>query len=541
MRVGGGSSSSSNFGKQNKQEDPMVTSPNSATWTFSPLPALLQSHQSSEVEKKENNKNGGNTEEHRTVKRRFSEEGKIATPSPQPFLPLPPVLQPLQSSEKQKNTNSGGNMEERPTVKRRFSEEKNRVHHQQHCRKLFISLTFSLCPALLILGEYRPKQAMDQVFSTGTPVEVSLPDKRCRGAWFPARVLKDIKNGSFLIEHSNLKLNEAMGCLKDVVHAPHVRLPPPQNFRGKSFVVKDKVDAFCDFVWWSGVVIEVLAGNHYLVKFQNQKKMRTFNRFELRCHMEWINGDWVQELREVNVISDQEFLFQNMGIEQAPLLQVGKTALSTDVTDESLTRKRNINHTTPTSDAQRLPPNKKSHKGEVSQATMGSLSLTDGSCDHPKLQVCQEKTRSGFDVDRSGNQIKVVDSSFSSPSTVRGELCSSTIQPQNNFAIASSAHSIETSGAHDINQQKGGVAGCQSKEDISEDPKLHIPCSEVNDVVHTALTSKGADIIVTGSDVETVQALSIRYGDSSCPVAIIDDRVSTDNQHTSQSITSIKA
>ncbi|KAF9592818.1 hypothetical protein IFM89_017437 [Coptis chinensis] len=138
-----------------------------------------------------------------------------------------------------------------------------------------------------------------------------------------------------------------------------------------------------------------------------------------------------------------EILFQDIGIDQAQLFNV-------DIKDESLKRERKFSHTIPSSSAQSSPPNKKLHKGEASQETVG-LSLSDELTELPNLKLCQEKTRSDFDGDRSGNQKKVADSY---PPTIKGEPCDwsrSIYQvnyPQNSLAAQSSAHSTEPLGAH---------------------------------------------------------------------------------------------
>ncbi|KAF9592810.1 hypothetical protein IFM89_017429 [Coptis chinensis] len=84
------------------------------------------------------------------------------------------------------------------------------------------------------------RKAAEPSFTNGTQVEVSLPDKHCCGAWFPATVFKKTKSDSFLVQCNSLRLSVAAGLLRDIVHAKHIRPSLPENFRGIPFYVADK-------------------------------------------------------------------------------------------------------------------------------------------------------------------------------------------------------------------------------------------------------------------------------------------------------------
>ncbi|KAF9605564.1 hypothetical protein IFM89_017583 [Coptis chinensis] len=124
------------------------------------------------------------------------------------------------------------------------------------------------------------EKAAEPSFTNGTQVEVSLPDKHCCGAWFPATVIKKTKSDSFFVPYNSLRLSVAAGLLRDIVHAKHIRPSPPENFRGIPFYVADK--------------------------FQHQSNRRAFNQNELRCHIEWINEEMVQQSRVGNEMVDPQ-------------------------------------------------------------------------------------------------------------------------------------------------------------------------------------------------------------------------------------------
>ncbi|KAF9604673.1 hypothetical protein IFM89_009109 [Coptis chinensis] len=349
-----------------------------------------------------------------------------ATPSPQMILPVLQPLQPPQSeAEKKKKNKNGENMEDNQTSEQRFFEEGNSAPSSSALKR----------------------KATEPRFINGMQVEVSLPDKHCCGAWFPATVIKKTKN---------------------------------------------KVDVFFYYGWWSGVITEVLPCNKCTVQFQHQSNRRTFNQNELRCHIEWISEESVQQLRDIGMQCNQG------DVRQADQAHMCRTSLKY----RYCCAKWKILHTTPTSKADLASPCKKFNKGEVTVQTMPqsgihfssdtpnparedlrrkedtSHNLTDiitspsNRCSgHPTLNFCQEKLRSHFDCDRSGAQTTVADSRFSSLSKIRGEPCDlsrSQLQHlQNNLTFHSSAHSINSVAGNGINHQKEETVG-HSKQNVSE-------------------------------------------------------------------------
>lgn len=112
--------------------------------------------------------------------------------------------------------------------------------------------------------------------------------------WFPATVLKEIKNGTYLVEvkRSNYNGDGEAGTSNVTVDSFHIR-PSPPRLEDRKYDLLDKVDALYDFGWRRGVIIKILTDRNYLVSFNRLKNQKDFNHSQLRLHMEWIDGKWV--------------------------------------------------------------------------------------------------------------------------------------------------------------------------------------------------------------------------------------------------------
>ncbi|XP_057803854.1 DUF724 domain-containing protein 2-like [Salvia miltiorrhiza] len=119
-------------------------------------------------------------------------------------------------------------------------------------------------------------------FETGAEVEISLED-----AWFPAAIVRDLGNGAYLVEmkDKNGEMVEAQ------VDFGHIR-PCPPIFRERKFGIWEKVDAFFDYGWRSGLIKERVGKNEYIVFFELTNLNRLLNQSELRLHMDWRDGKW---------------------------------------------------------------------------------------------------------------------------------------------------------------------------------------------------------------------------------------------------------
>lgn len=125
------------------------------------------------------------------------------------------------------------------------------------------------------------------MFDVGRKVEVSFDREDSQDAWFPATIQDDLGNGVFRVEYTDKK-GEAVIARVD---SRHVR-PCPPLLKDKNFVLLEKVDAFFDYCWWSGVITKELLGSKYVVFFKPMKQDMEIDQSKLRPHMDWKDGKW---------------------------------------------------------------------------------------------------------------------------------------------------------------------------------------------------------------------------------------------------------
>ncbi|XP_015891745.3 DUF724 domain-containing protein 2 isoform X2 [Ziziphus jujuba] len=143
-------------------------------------------------------------------------------------------------------------------------------------------------------------------FSSGTDVEVNFDKEDLRDAWFPAIVIKENEDNSFLVKYQN---KEAKQC-KDTVDFLHIR-PPPPRYADRNYQLLEKVDALCDFAWRAGVIIKVLAERIYVVTFKPGVRDKRLNHSEIRPFVEWKDGKWKSGSKEVFATSTLQEELEN--------------------------------------------------------------------------------------------------------------------------------------------------------------------------------------------------------------------------------------
>ncbi|KAF5198250.1 hypothetical protein FRX31_012164 [Thalictrum thalictroides] len=355
-----------------------------------------------------------------------------------------------------------------------------------------------------------PWATKESEFITGMAVEVSIHDRHYHSAWFPATILKKYDHNSFLIGYHSLRLSNEVECSKEILDAQHMRPLPPESFEGKEFVELEKVEAYYDCGWWKGKVTKVLGSNRYIVQLEHQNKGREFNHFELRCHMEWINGKWIQDSRGIDKTPNQCDVDK---IDPPQLSQICNISVSIDVANEPYKSKRKMEQfpsepcqklqkgeaaetSTFVPDLQRkMPARTMSESGTsfdlatpttteekaLSRNKKGiSRNLTDifsspseGLSDPPTLCLGQEKITNAIECENFGNPQTFRDSSLSPLSVIEGAQCDlsrTQVQPlQNTLPIQ--PHSTNSLDSHVIKQLNGGV-GNQTSEGVSPDNAL---------------------------------------------------------------------
>ncbi|GAB2282154.1 hypothetical protein Dimus_016707 [Dionaea muscipula] len=168
-------------------------------------------------------------------------------------------------------------------------------------------------------------------FKSGAAVEVNFDEEYVGDVWFPAIVVKDIGNGSFLVECQSSKES---GFVKVVVDSLHIRSPPP-SLTYKEFQLLEKVDAFYGFSWSSGVVTKVLADGRYIVFFKRTRKEKELNLTDLRLHMDWVDGKWVHPSQVISLTSNSQEQLGGISVD-------GSNAMVTAPPESSVVQRENV-------------------------------------------------------------------------------------------------------------------------------------------------------------------------------------------------------
>ncbi|KAK1385028.1 hypothetical protein POM88_022763 [Heracleum sosnowskyi] len=135
------------------------------------------------------------------------------------------------------------------------------------------------------------------LFSKGKRVEVSLEKVENCDVWFPAVVEEEAGNDCFLVEYQCLGKNGVPESVRVKVDFLHIRPSPPQFV--KNYDLLEKVDAYIDFGWWSGVITKELPDSKYLIFFKQKNERRTVNQSDIRPHMEWKEGNWFSSSQDL--------------------------------------------------------------------------------------------------------------------------------------------------------------------------------------------------------------------------------------------------
>ncbi|KAI3800887.1 hypothetical protein L1987_28986 [Smallanthus sonchifolius] len=175
------------------------------------------------------------------------------------------------------------------------------------------------------------------MFTVGKKVEVSFEKESLCDVWFPATVLKNLGNSTFLVEYQQPGADDETILHKVTVDFHHIR-PSPPHLRDKNFVLLEKVDAYYDFGWWTGVITKELADNRYKVFFKHTKKEKEFIYSRVRPHMEWKGGKWYNTSQGDAVVRKAHSLIDNQIAQATPII-----SKQSPVTTSPMKRRRQTN------------------------------------------------------------------------------------------------------------------------------------------------------------------------------------------------------
>ncbi|XP_020594534.1 DUF724 domain-containing protein 3-like [Phalaenopsis equestris] len=141
-------------------------------------------------------------------------------------------------------------------------------------------------------------------FKTGDLVEVCSKDEGFHGALYEAKVVRSLPrlNRYTVVYDSIVEEADTSKHLRETVDAAQVR-PRPVWARDGAFTVHQHVDAFCNDGWWEGVVSCLLGSVRrpkYSISFPITGDAMEFLPSELRPHLDWVNGEWVNPHSQVS-------------------------------------------------------------------------------------------------------------------------------------------------------------------------------------------------------------------------------------------------
>ncbi|KAI3962282.1 hypothetical protein MKX01_013087 [Papaver californicum] len=139
-------------------------------------------------------------------------------------------------------------------------------------------------------------------FHHGDLVEVTSTQEGFLGSYFEARIIKQTEKDEFLVEYTKLYEEDNEKCLlREVVPRGEIR-PMPPNFKASYFNISDQVDVFQRDGWWYGIITgrdpirSKRTGEDrsiYSVYDPLSGEVIEYRKWELRAHLERINGNWI--------------------------------------------------------------------------------------------------------------------------------------------------------------------------------------------------------------------------------------------------------
>ncbi|KAJ8748697.1 hypothetical protein K2173_008142 [Erythroxylum novogranatense] len=146
------------------------------------------------------------------------------------------------------------------------------------------------------------QRSTGSLFSSGTSVEVHLAKENAMDAWYPALVIKENENDTFLVKYQDSMCNDELGKERVIVDSFHIR-PAPPHHADRNYKLLDKVEFQYGSCWQTGAITEVLSERRYRVCSSQGKEERELNQSEIRPHLEWIDGKWIR--KEAMNVSNQ--------------------------------------------------------------------------------------------------------------------------------------------------------------------------------------------------------------------------------------------
>ncbi|KAG7592912.1 Agenet domain plant type [Arabidopsis thaliana x Arabidopsis arenosa] len=137
-------------------------------------------------------------------------------------------------------------------------------------------------------------------------VEVSSEEEGFEGAWFRAMLEENPGNSArrkLRVRYLTLLDMNGSSPLIEHIEQRFIRPVPPEENQQKGVVLEEGslVDADHKDGWWTGVVVKKVEDDNYLVYFDLPPDIIQFERKQLRTHLIWTGGTWIQpEIEELD-------------------------------------------------------------------------------------------------------------------------------------------------------------------------------------------------------------------------------------------------
>ncbi|MCD7446839.1 hypothetical protein HAX54_017901 [Datura stramonium] len=121
-------------------------------------------------------------------------------------------------------------------------------------------------------------------FFVGAKVEVKSDEKGYQGSWYPATIVRLLRNGKYLLQYQTLENDDETDLLTEEADALFIRPSPPVIQQTYQFRPLDEVDTWYNGGWWAGQLSKVLKGSNYMVYFRTANEILEFQHSDLRPH-----------------------------------------------------------------------------------------------------------------------------------------------------------------------------------------------------------------------------------------------------------------
>ncbi|CAA7040657.1 unnamed protein product [Microthlaspi erraticum] len=126
---------------------------------------------------------------------------------------------------------------------------------------------------------------------TNEEAEVCTTHKSYKGAWFKAVLLEDIMPScsrpkkKFRDRYQDYVRDDNTPLIESLNRKSIRPVPPEEVFKDVVLEKGTVVDANCDLVWWTGVVVK-LEDNNFFVLFDSPPHIVLFEKKYLRAHVD---------------------------------------------------------------------------------------------------------------------------------------------------------------------------------------------------------------------------------------------------------------